>query len=58
MPKQKQENPLSFKVSNAMISLIEKECEIESRSQSEMAKILIAEALCYRDAKRSMHKVL
>lgn len=58
MPKQKQEHPLSFKVSSAMISRIETECETESRSQSDMAKILIAEALMFREAKRNMHKVL
>lgn len=58
MPKQKQEHPLSFKVSNTMISKIETECELESRSQSDMSKILIGEALMIREAKRNMHKIL
>jgi hypothetical protein len=58
MPKQKQEHPLSFKVSSAMINGIDIEREIDSRSQSDMAKILIAEALKYREAKRSIHKIL
>jgi len=58
MPKQKQENPLSFKVSNAIIARIDEERDIESRSQADMAKVLIAEALMYRDAKRNIRKIL
>lgn len=41
-----------------MITKLETECEIESRSQSDMAKILIGEALLIREAKRNMHKIL
>jgi hypothetical protein len=58
MPKQKQENSLSFKVSNSMIGKIEQEQVLENRSQSDMAKILIAEALCIREAKRNINKIL
>lgn len=58
MPKQKQEVALSFKVSNAMSARIDAECEIESRSISDMAKILIAEALMNREAKRNIAKIL
>lgn len=58
MTKQKQEHPLSFKVSSTLISKIDGECEIESRSQTDMSKILIAEAISYREAKRNMHKLL
>jgi hypothetical protein len=58
MPKLKQEHPLSFKVSSALIAKIDQERELESRSQSDMAKILIAEALSFREAKRNMHKLL
>ncbi len=58
MPKQKQEISLSFKISNAMKTRIDQECETESRSQTDMAKILIAESLAYRDAKRNTHKIL
>lgn len=58
MPKQKQEHPLSFKVSSAMITRIDEEREAESRSQAEMTKILIAEALSIREAKRNIRKIL
>lgn len=58
MPKNKQEHPLSFKVSSAMISRIEQEQQIESRSQSDMAKILIAEAILIREANRNISKIL
>ena len=58
MPKQKQEHPLSFKVSSSMIAKIDHERETESRSQTDMAKILLAEALSIREAKRNMHKIL
>lgn len=58
MSKQKQEIPFSFKVSNAMKTAIDQECEIENRSQSDMAKILIAEGLSARVSKRNIHKLL
>lgn len=58
MPKQKQEHPLSFKISSNMIAKIDQERELENRSQSDMAKILIAEALCCREAKRNINKIL
>lgn len=51
MPKQKQENALSFKTSNAMDSRIEYYCTRDKgRAKADMAKILIAEALVARDA--------
>lgn len=58
MPKQKQEVPLSFKVSNSMKARIDEECEAESRAVADMAKILLAEALLIREAKRNTHKIL
>lgn len=50
MAKQKQENALSFKTSNAMDSRIEYYCGKENRAKADMAKILIAEALVARDS--------
>ena len=41
-----------------MLIKIEQECEHENRSQSDMAKILIAEAVTYREAKRNIAKIL
>lgn len=58
MARNKQEIPLSFKVSDAMSAAITRECEIESRSISEMTKILLAEALVTRESKRNIHKIL
>lgn len=58
MPKQKSEVPLSFKVSNALKTGIDQECEIDNRSISEMTKILIAEAIESRRSKRNIHKLL
>lgn len=49
--KQKQEVPLSFKISNAMDARLEQECSRDNgRDKSAMAKILIDEALSIRDA--------
>ena len=58
MSKQKQEVGLSFKISQAMSGRIAEECEQESRAISDMAKVLIAEALMFREAKRNMRKIL
>jgi hypothetical protein len=58
MTKQKQEYSLSFKVSAAMKAKIDQECETENRSQADMTKLLIAEALCFRDAKSNTRKIL
>lgn len=58
MSKLKQEHPLSFKVSSAMIARIDQERENESRSQTDMTKILIAEALAYREAKHNIKRIL
>lgn len=58
MPKQKQEIALSFKVSHALKAKLDQECENESRSQADMAKILIAEALGSRESKRNIHRLL
>lgn len=58
MPKAKQENALSFKISSSMIARIKEECDIESRSQSDMAKLLLAEALMSREGKRNIAKIL
>lgn len=53
MSKQKQENALSFKISNAMKSKLEQECSADNdRALCDMAKILIDEALRIRDALR------
>lgn len=58
MAKQKQEIPLSFKISNSLAAAIEEERGLEIRSQSDMAKILIAEAVLVRKAKRNIDKLL
>lgn len=58
MPKLKQEIALSFKVSNAMKAKLDQECEIEHRSQADMAKLLLAEALGFREAKRNTSRIL
>ncbi len=54
MPKQKQENALSFKTSNSMDTRIEFYCTQDNgRAKADMAKILIAEALVARDAQEN-----
>lgn len=58
MTKQKQEYPVSFKVGANMKSAIDEEMELDSRDQAPMIKILIAEAISIRRAKRSMNKLL
>ena len=58
MPKLKQEVALSFKVSTALKAALYKECEIQNRSNADMAKILMAEALGYLEAKRNTNKLL
>lgn len=51
MSKQKQENALSFKTSNAMDARIEYYCEKDNgRAKADMAKILIAIGLVVLDA--------
>lgn len=58
MSKSKQEVPLSFKVSHALKAALDKECEFQNRSNSDMAKILLAEALGYLEVKRNTNKLL
>lgn len=58
MPKQKQEVALSFKISHALKAALDRECELQNRSNADMAKILLAEALGYLEAKRNTSKLL
>ncbi len=51
MATQKQLHAISFKVSSAMKARLEEECAKDNdRSQADMAKILMNEALLVRDA--------
>jgi len=54
----KQECALSFKISNALKAKLDEECERSARSQSDMAKILIARGLLTLEAERNIGKVL
>lgn len=41
-----------------MKAKLDQECEIEHRSQADMAKLLLAEALGFREAKRNTSRIL
>lgn len=45
-------NPMSFKISDPMKARILKECAKEHRSEVDLARILMAEALVIRDAQQ------
>lgn len=50
MSNQKNEIGLSFKITPRLKGRLDEECTKEGRSQAEMSKILLAEALVLRDA--------
>lgn len=58
MSKLKQEIALSFKISHALKARLDQECDKDARSISDMAKILIAEAILIRESKHNITKLL
>lgn len=59
MPRQKLEVSIpAFKVTPSMKSAITDEIELDPREQHEMIRTLLAEALSFRQAKRTIKKFL